>query len=156
MTIEQYLLAYSGFSAEPGVCHLVVSRDAPGGPVALVGELDDNPGTSTTNAMERVASAIAAAPQTPGAEFGLYQYDPQGLPDLKPSFYAVVFRGASFFSMPTWESVDPTSDEFLAEATDLVRAEDYSSRALHGIPVIDATERALVVSQLGPPASVPA
>lgn len=154
MTIEQYLLAYQGFSTEPGVCHLLVARDAPDGRAALVGDPEDNPGTSPTNALERVAAAIAEHLFAGRSAFRLYQYEPHGLPELAPTFYAISWQGGVPFSKPAWDPVDPRQDPFLDEARRLVRESDYTLAALRGWPVIDATERASILSQIEPPAPV--
>lgn len=148
MKIKEYLLAYPGFSAEPGVCHLIVASDAPDGPAVLIGDLKDNPGTSPTNALERVASAIAQHLFDGELAFRLYQYEPEGLPDLSPTFYSIVWQGAHPGSTPTWEPIEPIRDAFLARAMYRVKREPYTLRALAGLPVIDATESANVVTEL--------
>lgn len=143
MNLQEYLLAYPGFSAEPGVCHVVVASDAPDGPAVLVGALEDNPGTSPTNALERVTCAIAQHLFEDQCDFRLYQYEPQGLPDLKPTFYVISWNGESR-STPTWEQIDPADDEFLKEAQHSVKVDPYTMGALAGRTVIDATESAVV------------
>jgi len=148
MKIEEYLLAYPGFSAEPGICHLIVAGDAPGGPAVLIGDLEGNPGTSPTNALERVASAIAQRLFDGQLAFRLYQYEPEGLPDRSPTFYSIAWQGAHPGSMPTWNPINPASDAFLARAMYTVQREPYTLRALAGRPVIDATESANVVTEL--------
>lgn len=148
MILEEYLLAYKAFSTEPGVCHVVLGRDAPEGSAVVVGDPEDNPGTSVTNAIERVASAIDHHLFHDKFDFRLYQYEPRGLPDLKPTFYVVIWRGGRPGSMPTWEPVLPEQDAFLAEASHHFEIPDYNLENLAGRQVIDATDPADVVTRL--------
>lgn len=148
MNLDQALLIYPGNSAEPGVCHLVVSRDAPDGPAVLIGNPQDNPSTAPTNALERIAALIASRLFGGQFSFRLYQYEPEGVPTLEPTVYAIQWRGRDPGSMPTCDPVKPAGDPFLAAAEPLVRREPYTLKALAGMPVIDATEPAGVVGEL--------
>jgi hypothetical protein len=153
MNLEQALLIYPGNSAEPGVCHLVIARDAPDGAAVLIGNPEDNPSTAPTNALERIAALIANRLFGGQLTFRLYQYEPEGVPTLAPTFYAIQWHGQHAGSMPTWDPVDPATDPFLSEAASLVRREPYTLKTLAGLPVIDATEPAGVVGELRTAAS---
>jgi hypothetical protein len=98
-------------------------------PNVLVGELQDNPGTTVRNATEEVARAIKRK-LVPSGQFDLYEYATRGLPSLAPTFYKINWRGAKRFSMPTWEVVDPLADPFLRSAKKLVRSHNYTAEAL--------------------------
>jgi len=148
MNLEQALLIYPGNSAEPGVCHLVFARDAPDGPAVLIGNPEDNPSTAPTNALERIAALIANRLFGGQLSFRLYQYEPEGVPTLAPTFYAIQWRGQQPGSMPTWEPIEPAADPFLAAADRLVRREPYTLKALAGLRIIDGTEPAGVVGEL--------
>jgi hypothetical protein len=132
MVTNEFILMFRGFARTPGVCHVVVARDDYR-PRVLVGELDDNPGTSVLNATEEIGAAISrhlldeAGPE----QFTLFEYEPKGLPELRPSFYRIVWRGEPrHFSMPTWEAVQADKEPDLASLRPLVRSQNYTSDAL--------------------------
>jgi hypothetical protein len=132
MVINEFILMFRGFARTPGLCHVVVSQDDHASH-ALVGELADNPGTSILNATDEIGAAISsyllndAGPQ----EFTLFEYEPKGLPDLIPSFYRIVWRGApNHFSMPTWEVVDADEEPELESMRSRVRSGNYTVDAL--------------------------
>ena len=114
----------------------------------LIGNPQDNPSTAPTNALELIAALIATRLRGGQLSFRLYQYEPEGVPTLTPSFYAIQWRGQQPGSMPTWDPVEPGSDPFLDAAGPLVRRDPYTLKALAGLPVIDATEPAGVVGEL--------
>ena len=124
--VDEFLLAYRGYSATPGICHVVVAPENGRAPRALVGELDDNPGTSTTNAIEEVAEAISRHLLDGSEDFSLFQYQPHGLPDLRPEFYAIEWKGGRPFRWPVWERVDASSHPWLSSVRRYVSAEDYT------------------------------
>jgi hypothetical protein len=79
------LLPYEGFHCTQGVCHVRVYEQAGRLPVVIAGQLDDGPGTTTTNAIEMVASAIQSEFFSHGREFELVEHwpdtiDSQGTP----------------------------------------------------------------------------
>jgi len=112
MNIREYLLQYRGFGAEPGICHVVVAQN--GGPATvLVGAPKENPGTSVTNALEEVAAQISTLILGGERDFPLYQYEPEGLPYRKPTFYRIVWTPKAF-RMPQWEPVTPDTEQPLA------------------------------------------
>jgi len=144
--MSQQILVYRGFARDPGWCHVIVGRDERTGDTAvLVGELDDNPGTTITNALEEVAEAIKRYVLNGDSDFELYQYSPQGLPDLKPTFYRIEWKGQpGRFSMPVWNVVDPRKDPWLRVLRDQVKEHNYTSHALiaeRNLQVIDSRER---------------
>jgi len=110
-----------------------------------VGELDDNPGTTVTNAIEQVAERIRCDLLDGDPHFELYEYVPKGLPQLRPTFYRIEWRGQpGHFSMPTWLVVEPSADPWLRHLQDLVMEDGYTSQALiadRKLEVIDSRER---------------
>jgi hypothetical protein len=147
----EYILIFIGFARTPGWCHVVVEGNGNG--TVLVGELDDNPGTSVLNATEEIASAIShkifngAAP----SDFTLFEYEVKAPPDLKPTFYRVAWNGApGQFSMPTWTVVDPSVEPGLRSVQGSVRADDYTFDAVTSereLELIDAREPERVVAR---------
>jgi hypothetical protein len=138
--MTEYILKYPGFSRDPGVCHVVVPDEGPLDSL-LVGSLQDNPGTSVTNATEEIALALSELlfQGARSSAFTMFEYEPRGLPDLTPTFYRVVWRGVSDrFSMPTWDVVDPDQEPQLHSLRTKVREQDYTFDAL-------TTERDLVL-----------
>ena len=90
---HQSLLRYQGLHGTEGLCHVRVYEQAGRLPVAIVGALDDGPGTSTTNAIEMVAAAVQCACFEDGREFELIEHHPSSLAGHgSPSFCRVRFR----------------------------------------------------------------
>ena len=90
---HETLISYRGFHGIDGLCHVRVF-EAPGRlPVVIAGALDDNTGTSITNAVEMVAAAIKQKLFPEGREFELIEHYPGSLRDgSKPSFTRVRFQ----------------------------------------------------------------
>jgi len=111
---------------------VVVASDTTRGTKAvLVGELDDNPGTTVTNAVEEVAESIRQELLGGDPNFELYEYVPKGLPKLRPTFYRIEWRGEpGRFSMPEWQVVEPDSDPWLRHLRSNVMEQGYTARTL--------------------------
>jgi len=136
---EQYLLRYDAFIVTPGICHVVITRNGQlPKPNVLLGELDDNPSTSLTNALETAAHAVSEKLLGGETDFNLYEYVPRGLPSGKPTFYRIVWSGGRAFRWPTWNPVPPDEDDWLSAVKTLVRTTGYTSRNVSA-PTIDAT-----------------
>lgn len=145
MTQRQSILVYRGFARAPGWCHVVHGVDEQGAKAVLVGELDDNPGTSVTNAIEEVAESVKREMLGGDGDFAVFEYAPKGMPGLRPTFYRVSWEGQpGHFSMPEWNVVEPGSDPWLRRWRDLVMEKGYTSKALiaeRGLEVLDARAR---------------
>jgi hypothetical protein len=99
---HQSLLRYQGFHGTEGLCHVRIYEQAGRLPVAIVGALDDGPGTSTTNAIEMVAAAVEDACFPDGREFELIEHHPSSIAgDGSPSFGRVRFRHRSIDEDPS-------------------------------------------------------
>ena len=107
---------YRGFHACPSYCWLRIYT-APGQSVVLATELDENPGTSITNAAERLAMNVART-------FGLtldslrwIEHYPErqgshGRPGLPESFDLVTFTPtAQGLQSPEWTRLNPAQVE---------------------------------------------
>jgi len=142
--MSQYILIFRGFARTPGWCHVVVGEHDRGNRAVLVGELDDNPGTSVLNATEQIAEAVSRTLLDGNSQFELYEYMTEGLPDLKPTFYRIDWKGQpGHFSMPTWDPVDSQADFWLRSLGSAVRDHDYTFKALTAereLEVVDARE----------------
>lgn len=142
--MSQYILAFRGFARTPGWCHVVVAEDNRGQKAVLVGELDDNPGTSVINATEQIAEAVSRKLLAGSSHFELYEYMNKGLPELKPTFYLIEWKGErGRFSMPTWTPVDPEVDPWLQALRSCVKDQDYTFNALtteRNLELVDARE----------------
>jgi hypothetical protein len=142
--MSQCILVFRGFGRAPSLCHVVVAHNDRGDKAVLVGELDDNPGTTVTNAIEQVAENIRHDLLNGDYNFELYEYVPRGLPELKPTFYRIVWKGRSGqYSMPEWQVVEPDSDHWLRSLRHLVMENGYTSQALiveRKLEVIDSRE----------------
>ena len=142
--MSQYLLIFRGFARSPAWCHVLVAHDDRGKKAVLVGELEDNPGTSVINATEQVAEAISQRLLQGGRDFVLYEYITKGLPELKPTFYRIDWKGQpGLFSMPTWTPIDPQTDPWLRSLRHQVKENNYTFDALtagRDLELIDARE----------------
>jgi hypothetical protein len=136
---KQYLLSYDAFVVRPGVCHVIVNA-ALEPPKVLVGELDDNPSTSATNAIETVANAISHYLLARRKDFELFQYVPRDLPNQKPAFYRIEWKGGRPFRWPIWNAIDPKEDDWLLGVQRYVRDDGYTSDSINAEP-LDATTR---------------
>jgi hypothetical protein len=128
--MTEYLLTYAGFSKTPGICHVIAADESTD---VLVGNLDDNPGTSVINATEEIGWALSRLlfDDADPTAFRMFEYDPRGVPSLEPTTSRVQWNGEpGTFAMPTWVSVE---SEMLAEIADLlrkVRVQGYTFDAL--------------------------
>jgi hypothetical protein len=139
--ISQCILVFRGFARSPSVCHVANTTDDRGRRIVLAGELDDNPGTTLTNAIEQAAESIQRSLLHGEEGFELYQYVPKGLPRLEPTFYRVFWRGQSGFSMPEWQTVDTDKEAALSNLRDVPTEDDYTSQALvkeRKLQIVDA------------------
>jgi hypothetical protein len=68
------LLRYPGFHGTQSLCHLRVYQAAGEAPICIVGNFDEGAGTSTTNAIEVVATRAAEEIRT--GEFRLFEWYP--------------------------------------------------------------------------------
>ncbi len=87
---RQSLLRYQGLFGFDGLCHIRVFEQPRKRPVVIAGNLDDNPGTMITNAIEMVADAIRRN-ITGGREFELIEHYPVTYPTA-PTFSWVRFQ----------------------------------------------------------------
>lgn len=90
------LLCYPGYEGMDGLCHvrLYVPRGRWRRPVAIVGGLDDNPGTSITGAAEAVRAQIGRRLPAARRHVRIVEHYPQGLAGGGPSFELLRFKPA--------------------------------------------------------------
>ena len=82
---RELLLRYQGKNGFDGVCHVRLYEQPEELPTVIAGGLEDNPGTSITNAIEMVAAAAQRSEFPEGREFRLIEHyadtvDGQGRP----------------------------------------------------------------------------
>ena len=139
--MSEHILIFRGFARASSLCHVVVASDDRDRAV-LLGELDDNPGTTVTNALESAAESVAQMLLGGDHDFSLYEYVPKGLPSLEPTFYRIEWNGQpGRFSMPTWHVVDPDTNPWTRYFRGFVRDRGYTSAALiaeRKLDVVDA------------------
>jgi hypothetical protein len=147
--MNEYILVYPGFARSPGWCHVVVADNGQPG-VVLVGDLEDNPGTSVVNATEQIGTAISQRLFNGASadDFAMFEYYTGEGSDIAPTFLRVGWKGQlGHFSMPTWTSVDPAEDPRLRSISDRVRPDRYTFDAL-------TTERDLELIDISTPDEV--
>jgi hypothetical protein len=76
---RELLLPYQGLNGFDGLCHIRVYERPGYLPIVIAGGLDDNPGTSITNAIEMVAAAVQRSEFSDGREFQLVEHYPDTL-----------------------------------------------------------------------------
>ncbi len=90
---HESLMRYQGLNGADGVCHLRVFERPGELPVVIAGNLDDNPGTTITNAIEMVAEAVKRNVICDGREFKLIEHYPGAIHDpTTPTFSWVTFE----------------------------------------------------------------
>jgi hypothetical protein len=92
------LLVFQGFNGCTGLCHARVYERPGGLPVVIVGQLDDNPGTFPSTAIEMIAAAVQSTFFADKREFRLVQYYSPKFPG--PSFVEVQFAHRSVDENP--------------------------------------------------------
>jgi len=141
--MSEYIFVTRGFAREPVWCHVVIASGK-GRQAVLIGELEDNPGTSATNALEQIAEKVSAELLKDRQGFEFFEYVPKGLPSLEPTFYRIEWGGTpGRFSMPVWNVVAPETDWMIRFFRGRVLPEGYTSKALmsaRDIDVFDARE----------------
>jgi hypothetical protein len=73
--MSECILVFPGFARAPSWCHVVIGTDNRGGTAVLLGELDDNPGTTVTNALENAAESVSRQLLDGDRSFKLYEYE---------------------------------------------------------------------------------
>jgi hypothetical protein len=144
--LEQCVLEYAGFSVARGRCHVVFDRRAAD---ALVGDPRDNPGTSVTNAIEQVASALTRTLSVDLGKGRLHEYVPWD-PRMRGQWTARVDFRAGAWSMPVWNDAD-LDDPFLAAA--LMAVDEIQPYALSAMTHLDMVNR-LVRLRIEAPAAL--
>lgn len=87
---RELLLPYQGLNDFDGLCHIRVYEQPGQLPVVIAGELDDNPGTSITNAIEMVAAAVQRSEFSNGREFQLVEHYPDTINRRGTPTYALI------------------------------------------------------------------
>jgi hypothetical protein len=87
---RELLLAYPGLHGLDGLCHIRVYEQTDRPPVVIAGALDDNPGSSPTNAIALLAAAIQASQFPDGRSFRLIEHYPGTLDGRGIPTYALI------------------------------------------------------------------
>jgi hypothetical protein len=122
--ITQHLLTFPGIGRLRSVCHLLVDGQQRW---VVAGQLEDNPGTSVTNAIERIHHAVSTQWFGGETDFLLFEYTPRDLIDHTPTLYEIRWHGPSF-TMPEWTRTE-RADHLLRELSPRFPV-PYSSRSL--------------------------
>jgi hypothetical protein len=98
---RELLLPYQGLHSIDGLCHVRVYEQPGELPVVIAGGLDDNPGTSITNAIEMVAAAVQRSEFADGREFRLVEHYPDTIDRrTTPTYCLVHFEHRSTHESP--------------------------------------------------------
>jgi hypothetical protein len=126
---RELLLPYQGLHGYDGLAHLRIYEQPGQLPLVLAGGLDDNPGTSITNAITMLAAAVQHSQFPDGREFRLIEHYPNTVDERGTPTYALVHFNH--------RSIDPRSDDPQDYAgTILILGEDTATAAVsHGTPI---------------------
>jgi hypothetical protein len=87
---RELLLSYQGLNDFDGLCHIRVYEQPGQQPIVIAGALDDNPGTSITNAIEMVAASVQRSQFSDGHEFQLIEHYPDTIHRQGTPTYALI------------------------------------------------------------------
>jgi hypothetical protein len=87
---RELLLPYQGLHGLDGLAHIRIYEQPGQLPLVLAGALDDNPGSSLTNAITMLAAAVQHSQFADGREFRLIEHHPDTVDGLGTSTYALV------------------------------------------------------------------
>jgi hypothetical protein len=124
---RELLLPYQGLNAIDGLSHVRVYEQPGQLPVVIAGGLDDNPGTSITNAIEMVAAAVQRSEFSDGREFRLVEHYPDTIDSrATPTYSLIHFEHRSTLERPQ----DPGN-----YAGAIVIVGDHETAVSHGAPI---------------------
>jgi len=86
----ELLLPYQGLNGFDGLCHIRVYEQPGRLPVVIAGGLDDNPGTSITNAIEMLATTVKRSLFSDGREFHLIEHYGDGIDGRPAPTYSLI------------------------------------------------------------------
>jgi DNA-binding CsgD family transcriptional regulator len=125
----QYLLRFPGFSKRKSVCHLFVADDG-----VVLGEVEDNKGTSVTNALELVCAGVADRFFEGRTDFAVYEWLPRDVFTSEGRMLEIKWH-ASGLRLPEWICV-LRLPRFAEEAeTHIRQCEPYTSRVVSKVAV---------------------
>jgi len=137
----QGLEAFQGPETFDGLCHLRVYEQPGHLPFVIAGGLDDNPGTSITNAIEMVAAAVQRTQFADGREFGLIEHYRDGIDERPTPTYSLVHFShrpleespeiEGEFRHPRWEPIDSV-EELLGCKVSTWQRGLYTARTIAG------------------------
>ncbi len=142
---RELLLTYQGLDAFNGLCHIRVYEQPGQLPVVIAGGLDDNPGTSITNAVEMLATAVQHRLFTDGREFHLIEHYRDGIDGRPAPTYSLVHfshrplqedpdnsgNTEGDFRHPYWEPIDDV-EHLVGCKVDVWTPGTYTARAIAG------------------------
>jgi hypothetical protein len=98
---RELLLPYQGLNDFDGLCHIRVYEQPGQLPIVIAGGLDDNPGTSITNAIEMVAAAVQRNELSDGREFQLVEHYADTINHRgKPTYTLIHFEHRTIHERP--------------------------------------------------------
>jgi hypothetical protein len=142
---RELLLPYQGLDAFNGLCHIRVYEQPGQLPVVIAGGLDDNPGSSITNAIEVLAATVQRSLFSDGREFHLIEHYRDGIDGRPAPTYALVHFShrplqdspddscniEGNFRHPCWEPIDDVEHLVGCKVTAWERGL-YTARAIAG------------------------
>ncbi len=138
---SQYLLRFPGFSQRTSVCHLFLANRG-----VVLGELEDNEGTSVTNALEIVCAGIAEEFFAGSTDFAVYQWLPRDVFTTEGRMLEIHWH-APGFRLPEWCPVIKLPDYAREAESQIRRIHPYTyeflrKQAIEGVE-LDRAQQAL-------------
>jgi hypothetical protein len=142
---RELLLPYQGPDGFDGLCHIRAYEQPGRLPVVIAGGLDDNPGSSITNAVEMLATTIKRSLFSDGREFHLIEHYRDGIDGHPAPTYSLIHfshrplqdspeeRGniEGDFRHPSWEPIDDVEQLVGCEVATWTPG-TYTARAVAG------------------------
>lgn len=124
--LPEFVLHFDGFAASQSWCHLLLDERQG----VVLGELDDNPGTSLTNALELACAVIADRYFDRRTDFMIFEWLPHDLRTREPRLFEIKWH-APGFRLPEWTG--PTDlPPFASHAEEqILRYQPYTAAVLH-------------------------
>ena len=121
---REHLLCFTGFTDRLSVCHLFVSQRG-----IVLGELEDNKGTSVTNALELVCAGVAARFFDGSVDFEVFEWLPKNVLIETGRMLEIKWHAAGL-RLPEWRPVLKLPAYAQAAESEIRKLDPYTSRTL--------------------------
>jgi hypothetical protein len=129
--LAEFLLYFDGFSRAESVCHALVDRSFG----VVLGELEDNPGTSLTNALENACAVVATRFFDRRTGFQVFEWLPTDPVTREPGMFRIKWH-ADGFRLPEWERAVELPAAVSQAKDRILKYSPYDSRQIAASPAV--------------------